>query len=174
MNPGRVQEEVKAANLQRAGRRGFPHGREVELCPHGRRCTPPEVHHLQLRRDGAGRLQGPPAHGRKPPPAHRGTHHRRAMPSRLTAPISSSGGNTTAIGQDAWQGHRGGLRARIPGEKHPGHRDTASRCASTRVPAATSAAKRRRCSTPWRGSGASPAPSPPSRSSPASGEGRPS
>ena len=67
-------DAVKASGLRGRGGAGFPDRHEVAV--RRQEVAEAEVHLLQRRRERAGHVQGPPADGAQPAPAHRGVRDR--------------------------------------------------------------------------------------------------
>ena len=151
--PTEVVDEVKARQPARPRRRRLPGRRQVGLLPARRVAALPR---RQRRRVRAGHLQGPPPHGARSAPAHRGRAHRllrRRLPPGL--PLRP--------GRD---GPRPGAHRRRPSTR-PTPPATSARTSSaptspstsscTGAPAPTSWARRRRSSRASRATGACPA-----------------
>ncbi len=159
-SPTQVIQTLKDSVLRGRGGAGFPTGREVGLHPAGRRQA--ALPGGQRRRVRAGRLQGHAHAAGQPAGADRGHHHRRLRdPGRAGLHLRARRGaaRDPAAAPRRRRGH--GRRATwAPTSWAPGSTWTSS-CTPARAP--TSAARRRRCSTRWRASAASPGSSPRSR-----------
>ncbi len=168
---GRLRGTAQGPRHDPRGRR--PRGRHRQPAGPGRRRVPrrAQVGHAaqgpgdlpggQRRRERAGHLQGPPAHRAGPAPADRRRAHRGLRPPGVPGvhlhpgrvrPRPRTGASPPST------------RPMPTGRWAPTSSDRASRSTwwCTRGPAPTSAARRRRCSSPSRASAASPASSLPS------------
>ena len=151
-----------STRARRARRRGVPH--RAQVAGGRRHSRQPHLPRVQRRRDRAGHVQGPGAHGGRSVRRDRGDDHRRATPPAASGATSTCGASTRWRCERLRARHRRGPRrraARATTSTGAGFAST-SRCAAARAP--TSAARRRRSSTPSRGTAASPATSRRSRS----------
>ena len=92
MKPDEVIDLVKASGLRGRGGAGLPDRHEVAVRRQEGRAP---LHRLQRRRERARHLQGSPADGAQPAPAHRGVRDRRATPSARRSPTSTSAASST-------------------------------------------------------------------------------
>ena len=153
MEPDQRHPDAQGLGPARPRRRGLPDRAEVGLHPAGRRQA--ALPGGQRRRVRAGRLQGHAHAAGQPAGADRGHRHRRLRdPGRAGLHLRARRG--AARDPAAAPRRRRGLRRRAtwaPTSWAPGSTWTSS-CTPARAP--TSAARRRRCSTRWRASAASP------------------
>ena len=116
--PAAVGDEVKAASLLGRGGAGFPAGVKWGFCPPGRVAALPR---RQRRRVRAGHLQGPPPHGARSAPAHRGRAH-RLLRHRRRAGVPLRPRRDGARPGAHRPGAQRGLRRRLRRPEHPRHR----------------------------------------------------
>ena len=126
----------------RPRRRRLPRRREVGLLPARRVAALPR---RQRRRERARHLQGPPPHGARSAPAHRG-HPHRLLRGRLLAGLPLRPRRDGPGPGAHRQGAQRGVRRRLHRPQHPRHRLLASTSSCTGAPAPTSWARRRRSS----------------------------
>ena len=118
----------------------------------------PEVPRRQRRRDGAGHVQGPPAAGRRPAPAHRRHDHQRLRHrGRRRLHLPALGVRKAA--RRRWRRPSPRRTPPATSARTSSARASAWSCTCTSAPAATCAARRRRCSTPSKAGAPSRAPS---------------
>ena len=155
MSPAQIQQMVTDANLRGRGGAGFPAGQEMELhVPMGDKAHRPQVPVRQRRRDGAGHVQGPAAHGGRPEPGGR-KRDRRRLCHRGGRGLHLPSLGVQAGGREADQSHRPGLRTEGTSAGTSSALRTASTCICTPAPAGTCAARRTVCSTRSKASGPS-------------------
>ena len=156
--PPQVGDEVKDRQPARPRRRRLPRRREVGLLP-ARRVAP--LPRGQRRRVRAGHLQGPPPHGARSPPAHRGRAciacyaigaarpsstsaarwpwPRSASPQALNEAYAAGYVGKNILGTDFSRRHRPALGCR---RLHRGRGDRAHRVASRATGACPASSRR--------------------------------
>ena len=104
------------------------------------------LHRLQRRRERAGHVQGSPADGAQPAPAHRGLRD-RLLRDRREGRLHLHPRRVLPRPARCSSGDRRGLRAGLPRQEHPRLAASTATSTSTAAPAPTRPAKRRRCSS---------------------------
>ena len=110
----------------------------------------------QRRRERAGHLQGPPAHGARPAPAHRGLSH-RLLRAGAVAVLPLRARRDGPGGRAHRRRPERGVRRRLRGLGHLRQRLLAWTSCCTPARAPTSWARRRRSSRAWKATAACPA-----------------
>ena len=93
MTPDDVIEEVKTSGLRGRGGAGFPTGMKWQFVR--QEVAEAALHLLQRRRERAGHVQGPRAHGAESAPAARRLRDRRATPSARRSRTSTSAASSS-------------------------------------------------------------------------------
>ena len=148
--PTQVVERGEDGQPARPGRRRLPGRREVGLLPAGRVAPLPR---RQRRRERAGHLQGPPPHGARSAPAHRG-HPHRLLRGRVRAGVPLRPGRDGAGPGAHRRRPQRGLRRRLRRARTSSAPTSPSTSSCTGAPAPTSSARRRRSSRASRATGA--------------------
>ena len=148
LTPVELLEEVKAATVRGRGGAGFPAGREVGVRARRRRRA--EVHRRQRRRGRPRLVHRQAADGGPSQPAHRGHGagrlRRRCRPRLRPDALGVPALQAAARGRD-----RAGAARRRARRRACSARTSPSTSRSSRAPAPTSSARRRRCWPACRG-----------------------